>query len=150
MCIPTVIVVLGLLGATLSTFGQFFMDHFSFVLSSVIFLMLAEHVTLYAAAVSRQPLLLISFQALIRSRVMAAVYYYDSWEFGSMQLYGDKAEISVGACVSSALQKMDGILSSLLFPVFTFVILRISFLQAVMWNIFFVLAFTIRWVCLFT
>ncbi|CDJ64673.1 adenylate and guanylate cyclase catalytic domain-containing protein, putative [Eimeria necatrix] len=92
MCIPTVIVVLGLLGATLSTFGQFFMDHFSFVLSSVIFLMLAEHVTLYAAA------------------------------------------------------KMDGILSSLLFPVFTFVILRISFLQAVMWNIFFVLAFTIRYI----
>ncbi|CDI77014.1 Chromosome III, complete sequence, related, partial [Eimeria acervulina] len=90
MCIPTVIVVLGLLGATLSTFGHFFMDRFSFVLSAVVFLMLAEHVTLYSAA------------------------------------------------------RMDGILSSVLFPVFTFVILRISFLQAVMWNVLFVSAFTIR------
>ena len=52
MCIPTVIVVLGLIGATLSTFSHFFMDHFSVVLSSVVFLMLAEHVTLYSAAVS--------------------------------------------------------------------------------------------------
>ncbi|XP_026190015.1 uncharacterized protein LOC34622156 [Cyclospora cayetanensis] len=92
MCVPTVIVVLGFIGATLSTFSHFFMDHFSVVLSSVVFLMLAEHVTLYAAA------------------------------------------------------KMDGILSSVLFPVFTFVILRISFLQAVMWNILFVSAFTIRYI----
>ncbi|KAL8451743.1 hypothetical protein Emed_001905 [Eimeria media] len=91
MCVPTVIVVLGLIGATLSTFSHFFMDHFSVVLSSVVFLLLAEHVTLYAAV------------------------------------------------------RMDGILSSVLFPVFTFVILRISFLQAVMWNILFVAAFTIRY-----
>ncbi|KAL8271382.1 hypothetical protein Esti_004716 [Eimeria stiedai] len=91
MCIPTVIVVLGLIGATLSTFSHFFMDHFSVVLSSVVFLLLAEHVTLYAAV------------------------------------------------------RMDGILSSVLFPVFTFVILRISFLQAVMWNILFVAAFTVRY-----
>ncbi|KAL8440448.1 hypothetical protein Efla_005590 [Eimeria flavescens] len=91
MCVPTVIVVLGLICATLSTFSHFFMDHFSVVLSSVVFLLLAEHVTLYAAV------------------------------------------------------RMDGILSSVLFPVFTFVILRISFLQAVMWNILFVAAFTVRY-----
>lgn len=44
-------------------------------------------------------------------------------------------------------QHLDGILSCVLFPVFTFVILRISFLQAVMWNILFTVSFVTRRVC---
>lgn len=47
--------------------------------------------------------------------------------------------------MSLFVQHVDGTLTSVLFPVFTFVILRISFLQAVVWNILFLLITILRY-----
>ncbi|PHJ22597.1 guanylyl cyclase, partial [Cystoisospora suis] len=91
MCLPTVVVELGFVAVVICTFYDFiFLDHFSLILNSIVFLMVASNFIFYAAS------------------------------------------------------HVDGTLTSVLFPVFTFVILRISFLQAVVWNVLFLMITILR------
>ncbi|CBZ50397.1 putative adenylate and guanylate cyclase catalytic domain-containing protein [Neospora caninum Liverpool] len=84
MCLPTLVVEVGFAAVVVCTFYDFiFLDHFSLILNSIVFLMVSSNIIFYAVS------------------------------------------------------HVDGTLTSVLFPVFTFVILRISFLQAVAWNIIF-------------
>ncbi|KFG53007.1 guanylyl cyclase, partial [Toxoplasma gondii FOU] len=91
MCVPTLVVEIGFAAVVVCTFYDFiFLDHFSLILNSIVFLMVSSSIVFYTAS------------------------------------------------------HVDGTLTSVLFPVFTFVILRISFLQAVVWNILFLIVTVAR------
>ncbi|PFH32645.1 hypothetical protein BESB_012570 [Besnoitia besnoiti] len=93
MCLPTLVVGLGFVATVVCTFYDFiFLDHFSLIVNSIVFLMVTSNVVFYATS------------------------------------------------------HVDGTLTSVLFPVFTFVILRISFLQAVVWNVLFLMITIARFV----
>lgn len=53
MCLPTVVLEIGFVGVVICTFYDFiFLDHFSLILNSIVFLMVASNFVFYAASVS--------------------------------------------------------------------------------------------------
>lgn len=74
MCLPTVVVELGFVAVVICTFYDFiFLDHFSLILNSIVFLMVASNFVFYAASVSVASLC----RWIVRCRVWSkSIFFY--------------------------------------------------------------------------